>query len=68
MTFSDAIELAKAGKTLRREGWPESDILKCNYTDDMQPYLEVVSGDKEPIPYFTGNVDLFADDWEVAGN
>ena len=65
MTFSDALELAKAGKTLTRKGWPDGDKLYCSYTDDMQPFLMVVSGNSEPIPYFTGNVDLFADDWEI---
>ena len=65
MIFSEAIELAKAGKTLRRQGWPEGDYLKCGYTGDMQPFLEVTSGGREPIPYFTGNTDLFADDWEI---
>lgn len=65
MTFGDAIEQAKAGKVLRREGWPAGDKLICNYTDDMQPFLEVSCKDKAPIPYFTGNNDLFADDWEI---
>ncbi|MBO6202446.1 MAG: DUF2829 domain-containing protein [Selenomonas sp.] len=65
MTFGDALELAKAGKVLRRDGWPDGDKLFCHYTGDLQPFLEVVSGDREPIPYFTGNADLFADDWRV---
>lgn len=65
MTFGDALELAKAGKVLRRKGWLEGDRLFCNYTNDMQPFLEVYYEDKEPIPYFAGNHDIFADDWEV---
>lgn len=65
LTFGDALEMAKAGKILRRKGWPDGDVLFCNYTDDMQPFLEVSSGESDPIPYFTGNADLFADDWEV---
>ncbi len=65
MTFGDALEHAKAGRTLRRDGWPDGDKLICRYTGDLRPFLEVVSGDSEPIPYFTGNTDLFADDWRV---
>jgi hypothetical protein len=65
MGFSDALEQAKAGNILRRKGWLEGDMLVCNYTSDMQPFLEVSYAGKEPIPYFAGNIDLFADDWET---
>jgi hypothetical protein len=65
MGFGDALEQAKAGNVLRRKGWLEGDILVCNYTSDMQPFLEVSYAGKEPIPYFAGNIDLFADDWEI---
>ena len=68
MTFGDALEQAKAGKVLRRKGWLMGDRLICNYTDDMQPFLEVSYEHKEPIPYFAGNTDLFADDWEVVAS
>ena len=65
MTFGDALEQAKAGKIVRRKGWLAGDRLICNYTKDLQPFLEVSCGGKEPIPYFAGNPDIFADDWET---
>ena len=65
MTFGDALEHAKAGKVLRRQGWLKGDRLICNYTKDMQPFLEVSDEDKEPIAYFASNIDIFADDWDV---
>ena len=65
MTFGDALEYAKAGRIVRRAGWAPGDWLACCYTDDMQPFLEVSHPGHEPIPYFAGNVDLFANDWEI---
>ena len=65
MTFGDALEYAKAGRTLRRRGWPKGDQLTCSYTNDIQPFLEVGHDGKEPIPYFAGNIDIFANDWEI---
>jgi hypothetical protein len=65
MTFGDAIEYLKAGHTLYREGWLNGDRLTCSCTSDMQFFLEVSYGDKEPIPYFAGNADIFADDWRL---
>ena len=65
MTFGDALEYAKAGRSVRRAGWMPGDEVVCHYTEDMQPFLEVSCPGHEPVPYFAGNVDIFADDWEI---
>ncbi len=66
MTFGDALEQLKAGRKARRLGWPfGNDEVRCSYTADMRPYLEVAYDDMEPIPYTVTDIDLFADDWEV---
>lgn len=65
MVFGDALERAKAGQYITRSGWPWPDRVYTSYTDDMQPYLMVDNGEREPIPYTVTDVDLFATDWEV---
>ena len=65
MTFGEALEYAKAGRRITRTGWPFSDIVYAEYTLDMSPYLVVQSEDREAIPYFATDIDLFADDWET---
>lgn len=64
MTFGDALEYAKAGRRITRAGWPFPDIVYVEYTLDMSPYLVVRSENREAIPYFATDIDLFADDWE----
>lgn len=65
MTFGDALEYAKAGRRITRTGWPFPDVVYVNYTLDMSPYLVVQSENREAIPYFATDIDLFADDWET---
>lgn len=65
MTFGDALEYAKAGRHITRTGWPFLDIVYVEYTLDMSPYLVVRSEDREAIPYFATDIDLFADDWKT---
>ena len=65
MTFGDALEYAKAGRYITRIGWPLRDIVFAEYTSDMSPYLVVQSENRDAIPYFATNIDLFADDWET---
>lgn len=65
MTFGDALEYAKAGRRITRTGWPFSDVVYVNYTLDMSPYLVVQSENREAIPYFATDIDLFADDWKT---
>lgn len=65
MTFGDALEYAKAGRRITRTGWPFPDVVYVNYTLDMSPYLVVQSENREAIPYFATDIDLFADDWKT---
>lgn len=52
---------------MTRRGWPFQDIVYTEYTTvDLQPYLVVKAGEREAIPYTATDIDLFADDWEVA--
>ena len=67
MVFGDALERMKAGAQMTRRGWPFQDIVYTEYTTvDLQPYLVVKAGEREAIPYTATDIDLFADDWEVA--
>ena len=65
MTFGDALEYAKAGRAVRRAGWIPGIRLVCCYTKDMQPFLVKSIPSHESVPYFAGNSDIFADDWEI---
>lgn len=67
MVFGDALELMKAGAQMTRRGWPFRDIVYVEYTmAALQPYLVVQAPEHEAIPYTATDIDLFADDWEVA--
>lgn len=67
MVFGDALELMKAGAQMTRRGYPFRDIVYVEYTAAaLQPYLVVKAGEREAIPYTATDIDLFADDWEVA--
>lgn len=67
MVFGDALERMKAGAQMTRRGWPFPDIVYTEYTTvDLQPYLVVKVGEREAIPYTATDIDIFADDWEVA--
>lgn len=67
MVFGDALERMKAGAQMTRRGWPFRDIVYVEYTvAALQPYLVVKAGEREAIPYTATDIDLFADDWEVA--
>ena len=64
MTFGDALENAKIGKTITRETWTNKKIT-CNYTSDFQSYLEITINNSQPVPYYRSNEDIFANDWIV---
>lgn len=67
MTFGDALEQMKAGARMARRMWIFSDTVYVKYTSaDLQPYLVIQSGEHEAMPYTATDIDLFADDWEVA--
>lgn len=52
---------------MTRRKWPFDDIVYAEYTAAaLQPYLVVKAGEREAIPYTATDIDLFADDWEVA--
>lgn len=64
MTFGEALENVKAGKTIAREIWINKKV-SCNYTSDCQSYLEMTINNNQPIPYYQSNADIFADDWKI---
>ena len=67
MTFGDALERMKAGARMARRLWIFNDTIYVKYTsEDLQPYLVIQSGEHDAMPYTATDIDLFADDWEVA--
>ena len=67
MVFGDALERMKARARMARRMWIFSDTVYVKYTSaDLQPYLVIQSGEHEAMPYTATDIDLFADDWEVA--
>ena len=66
MTFGDALEQSKAGKEIRRNGWPHDAVACAAYSHSMKPYLvRKERGYSDAMPYVPTDGDLFADDWEV---
>ena len=64
MTFGEALEHAKTGKTISREAWIAKKV-SCDYTTDCQTYLKIVVDEKQPVPYYQSNEDIFANDWII---
>ena len=73
MTFSEALELLKAGRMLTREPFRETFIIGLmepgEKSDMSEPYLYISYIVKRDVkaPWFLTNQDLFADDWVDMG-
>ena len=70
MNFDTMVEKAREGKHLRRKSWPESmrlwsdgKILIHNTPYFGEPFNQAIQG----YVYVTEQVDVVADDWEIAG-
>lgn len=69
MNFSEALELLKKGKRLRRAAWKNvSYVVACSGGGVTRPYLIAVdpTGMRQP-GWLAAQTDLFAEDWEVDG-
>ena len=65
MTFGDAVEMAKAGRAIRRQCWKKDRVAVVLYTKTMQPYLAVGErGFAIELPYTASSEDIFATDWK----
>ena len=75
MNFGQAIEALKAGKKVARDGWNGKGMwLNAQFPDEdskmTHPYLYMIIPDCiegiRRLPWQPAQVDLFAEDWEIA--
>lgn len=76
MTFGDALEALKKGKSAHRRGWTGSKVgvkMRLQRPDKhskmTQPYIysEYTEGSRvRRVPWMPLQVDILAEDWEVA--
>ena len=68
MTFSEAFELVKKGKSMRLPHWNNDVKIKAQYPDKNSkmtaPYLYVDSRYGR-VPWKETMIELFSEDWEV---
>ncbi len=70
MSFSDALEILKAGGTARRAGWNGRGMLvEIQYPDEHSkmtlPYLFLRTAQGDLVPWVISQTDALAEDWEV---
>lgn len=76
MTFGDALEALKEGKSARRRGWTGTKAgvcmkLQCpdKHSKMTQPYIYseyTERGKIRRVPWMPLQADILAEDWEVA--
>jgi len=68
MTFGEAFDQVKKGKSMRLPNWKDDVVIKVQYPDSHSkmtaPYLYVESG-FGCVPWKETNIELFSEDWEV---
>lgn len=74
MNFEKALESAKAGNNIFREGWNGSKqyvfVINDGYflTDvSVEPFFMLYNSQGRFFPWTPSNGDLFAEDWEISG-
>jgi len=70
VTFSEALEAVKKGKTIQRTGWNGKGMLvKAQYPDVNSkmtlPYLYIEYQDGRKCPWLASQTDLMSDDWII---
>lgn len=77
MTFSEALELLKQGKKLRRTGWNGKgmwvELQRPDLGSKMNlPYLYLTTPNEPSkfpyslVPWLASQTDILAEDWEIA--
>lgn len=72
MNFSEALELLKAGRRLKRTGWNGKNqfvfLVKETRIAGHLPYLAMRTVQENVIPWLASQTDLLADDWIEFGS
>jgi hypothetical protein len=71
VTFSEALELLKAGGSVTRKGWNgPGQWIKLQVPDEHSkmtlPYIYISTVGGCLVPWLASQGDLLAEDWEVA--
>lgn len=69
-SFSEALEYAKSGGAISRDGWNGKGLLvKAQFPDENSkmnlPYLYIEYPDGRRCPWLASQTDLMADDWNL---
>lgn len=67
VTFSEALDLLREGRSLQREGWHGKHCVKMHrsrepFTDD---FLVILTESGAYMPWLASPADVVADDWRV---
>lgn len=68
MDFSQAFSALKSGSKIKRPSWAGYLILQVpdEHSKMNRPYIYAVCKDGEVVPAVLNNLDLMAEDWELA--
>jgi hypothetical protein len=69
MTFGDALEALKAGRTVARNGWNGKGMwLQLQRPDARSkmslPYIYMKTADGNLVPWLASQTDMLSDDWQ----
>ena len=72
MTFGQAIEALKAGKTVQRAGWNGKGMwLGLQVPDEHSkmglPYIYMSTVDGKLVPWLASQTDMLSEDWSEVG-
>ena len=67
MNFGQAIEAAKEGKKIQRQGWNGKDMWVVLMPElKLPPYFAMWTADKKWLPgWLASQTDMLADDWQI---
>lgn len=71
MTFSEALDLLRAGYKLRRAIWDLQSYIEMVEPGGEHPgvrYLRIKTDKVEAMPWYPSNQAMFAGDWTIAPN
>lgn len=68
LNFSQALQMAKDGYRIKREGWNGKDMyVEAQYPDEHSkmrlPYLFMKTAQGHLVPWLVSQSDLFENDW-----